>query len=238
MATSVEALPHMPNPPVILLATVYYIVTAKSILSETDILKEVEQKWNDGLRAVTEMELVAVLDGSGFEKQEGRPLAQAVMDYYGGKEFYVNNPTLGDVKVGKRGIKSGVQHKPIYGTKIEGYKALKEIISDGIVINASRNYADRRNDIIYIAAPVKIGGDIYYAGIIINRNAEESMQNYYLHDVITIEKNSFSLKDTEAQNESARMDETVSPHTILQQLNNINSLSEKDVISDEGRFFF
>lgn len=246
---------------------------AEGILSELDIVKEIEQKWNDGLRAaaenraavgseveqtpenikpfeitkrkalenmraVTEMEPVAVLDGSGFEKQEGRPLSQAVMDYYGGKEFYVNNPTLGKVKVGKRGIKSSVQHRPIYGTKIEGYKALKEIISDGIVINASRNYADRRNDRICIAAPVKIGGDIYYAGIIINRNTKKSIQNYYLHDVITIEKNSFSLKDTEAQNESARMDETVSPYTILQQLNNINSLSEKDVISDEGRFSF
>ncbi|MFQ9811199.1 MAG: hypothetical protein ACLRYB_18120 [Segatella copri] len=34
------------------------------------------------------------------------------------------------------------------------------------------------------------------------------------------------------------MDETVSPYTILQQLNNINNLSEKDVISDEGRFSF
>ncbi|MDO4486026.1 MAG: peptidoglycan DD-metalloendopeptidase family protein [Bacillota bacterium] len=188
------------------------------------------------MKTVTDMSPVVTLDGSGFEKREGRSLSQAVMDYYGGKEFYVNNPTLGDVKVGKRGIKSSVQHRPVYGTKIEGFKALKEIISGGEVINASRNYAGKRNDRICVAAPIKIGNDIYYAGVIINRNADEGMQNYYLHDVITIEKNSFSLKDTEAQNESARMDETVSPYTILQQLNNINNLSEKDVISDEGRF--
>ena len=190
------------------------------------------------MKKVTEMSPVATLDGSGFEKQEGRPLSQAVMDYYGGEEFYVNNPTLGEVRVGKRGIKSSVQHRPLYGTKIEGLKALKEIISDGVVINASRNYAGKRNDRICVAAPIRIGDDIYYAGVIINRNADEGMQNYYLHDVITIEKNSLSLKDTEAQYESARMDETVSPYTILQQLNNINNLSEKDVISDEGRFSF
>lgn len=190
------------------------------------------------MKKVTEMSPVATLDGSGFEKQEGRPLSQAVMDYYGGEEFYVNNPTLGEVRVGKRGIKSSVQHRPLYGTKIEGFKALKEIISDGVVINASRNYAGKRNDRICVAAPIRIGDDIYYAGVIINRNADEGMQNYYLHDVITIEKNSLSLKDTEAQYESARMDETVSPYTILQQLNNINNLSEKDVISDEGRFSF
>lgn len=106
----------------------------------------------------------------------------------------------------------------------------------GVVINASRNYAGKRNDRICVAAPIRIGDDIYYAGVIINRNADEDMQNYYLHDVITIEKNSLSLKDTEAQYESARMDETVSPYTIFQQLNNINNLSENDVISDEGRF--
>lgn len=188
------------------------------------------------MKTVTEMPPVVTLDGSGFTKKEGRPLSQAVMDYYGGNEFYVNNPTLGDVKVGKRGIKSSVQHRPIYGTKIEGFKALKEIISDGLVINASRNYAGRRNDRICIAAPIKIGDEIHYAGVVINRNVEEDMQNYYLHDVITIEKNSLSLKDTETQNETARMDETVSPYTILQQLNNINNLSENDVISDEGRF--
>lgn len=188
------------------------------------------------MKDVTEMEPVITLDGSGFKKQEGRSLSQAVMDYYGGKEFYVNNPTIGEVKVGKRGIKSSVQHRPIYGTKIEGFKALKEIIAGGEVINASRNYAGKRNDRICVAAPIKIGDDTYYAGVIINRNIDEGMQNYYLHDVITIEKNSLSLKDTEAQHESARMDETVSPYTILQQLNNINNLSEKDVISDEGRF--
>ncbi|MFQ9811200.1 MAG: hypothetical protein ACLRYB_18125 [Segatella copri] len=46
------------------------------------------------MKKVTEMSPVATLDGSGFEKQEGRPLSQAVMDYYGGeRSFYVNNPT-------------------------------------------------------------------------------------------------------------------------------------------------
>ena len=85
----------------------------------------------ENMKKVTEMSPVVTLDGSGFEKQEGRSLSQAVMDYYGGEEFYANNPTLGEVRVGKRGIKSSVQHRPLYGMKIEGFKALKEIISDG-----------------------------------------------------------------------------------------------------------
>ena len=127
--------------------------------SELDILKEFEKMWTDGLMRAAENRvavgsvgtevrrqarqrvqpfditrseiLVVTLDGSGFEKQEGRSLSQAVMDYYGGEEFYANNPTLGEVRVGKRGIKSSVQHRPLYGMKIEGFKALKEIISDG-----------------------------------------------------------------------------------------------------------
>ena len=53
----------MPNPSVILLAVVYYIMTAKSILSEPDILKEVN------------------MTGEEFAKDEKR-LSEQVSDYF------------------------------------------------------------------------------------------------------------------------------------------------------------
>ncbi|MBS6295908.1 MAG: peptidoglycan DD-metalloendopeptidase family protein [Dialister sp.] len=187
------------------------------------------------MKKVTEMSPVATLDGSGFEKQEGRPLSQAVMDYYGGKEFYVNNPTLGEVKVGKRGIKSGAQHK-LYGSKIEGFKALREVIEDGYVINVSRDYKNDGTDRVILVAPIEIKDEPYYMGVVINRTKSNDIQNYYIHNVILEEKNNIP-KDTDTGNRHERVD-VVSPYTILQQLNNINNLSEKDVISDEGRFSF
>lgn len=189
------------------------------------------------MKTVTDMSPVVTLDGSGFEKQEGRPLSQAVMDYYGGKEFYVNNSTLGEVKVGKRGIKSGVQHK-LYGSKIDGFKGLREVISNGKIINVTENYSGNENDRVMIAAPIMIGDEEYYMGVVVNRNLPKNVQNYYLHDVIWVEKNSLATKDTGIQKDSERIGKPVSPYTILQQLNNINNLSEKDVISDEGRFSF
>lgn len=187
------------------------------------------------MKTVTDMSPVVTLDGSGFEKQEGRPLSQAVMDYYGGKEFYVNNSTLGEVKVGKRGIKSGVQHK-LYGSKIDGFKGLREVISNGKIINVTENYSGNENDRVMIAAPIMIGDEEYYMGVVVNRNLPKNVQNYYLHDVIWVEKNSLATKDTGTPKGSERIGKSVSPYTILQQLNNINSLSENDVISDEGRF--
>ena len=196
-----------------------------------------KKKALENMRDVTEMGPVVTLDGSGFEKQEGRTLSQAVMDYYGGKEFYVNNPTLGDVKVGKRGIKSGVQHK-LYGSKIDGFKGLKEVISNGRIINVTKNYAGGRNNRVMLAAPITIGEKPYYMGVVINRNLADNVQNYYLHEVILVEKNSPATKDTGVLKDSERVGKPVSPYTILQQLNNINNLSEKDVISDEGRFSF
>lgn len=189
------------------------------------------------MKTVTDMSPVVTLDGSGFEKQEGRPLSQAVMDYYGGKEFYVNNSTLGEVKVGKRGIKSGVQHK-LYGSKIDGFKGLREVISNGKIINVTENYSGNENDRVMIAALIMIGDEEYYMGVVVNRNLPKNVQNYYLHDVIWVEKNSLATKDTGIQKDSERIGKPVSPYTILQQLNNINNLSEKDVISDEGRFSF
>lgn len=187
----------------------------------------------ENMKKVAEMSPVVELDGSGFKKQEGRSLSQAVMDYYGGKEFYVNNPTLGDVKVGKRGIKAGTQHK-LYGSKIEGFKALREVIEDGYVINVSQDYKNDGTDRVILATPIEIDGKTYYMGAVVNRTKSNNIQNYYIHDVILEEKNNIP-KDTDTDKRHGRVD-VVSPYNILQQLNNINNLSEKDVISDEGRF--
>ena len=187
------------------------------------------------MKAVAEMSSVITLDGSGFTKQEGRPLSQAVMDYYGGKEFYVNNSVIGDVKVGKRGIKSGAQHKPLYEAKIDGFKALKEVIQNGLIINVAQDYKNDGTDRVILAAPIKIKDKMYYMGTVINRMKSNDMQNYYIHDVILAEKNNIP-QDTDTDNRHGRVGNVVSPYTILQQLNNINTLSEKDVISDEGRF--
>lgn len=191
----------------------------------------------DNMKAVTEMESVAHLDGSGFEKQDGRSLSQAVMDYYGGNEFTVDNPYLGKIKVGKRGIKSDTQHRPLYGAKIESFKALKEVIANGEIINVTGNYDNKAYDRVMLVAPISIAEAEYYMGVIVKRNKPINSQIYYIHDVILQEKNSLPLKDTAELYESRpRIGETVSPYIILQQLNNINSLTEKDVITDEGRF--
>ena len=212
------------------------------------------------LQNVTKMDSVCSLDGTGFEKQEGRSLSQAVMDYYGGEEFIVHNASIGDVKVGKRGIKADTQHKPLYGAKIKSFKALKEVIGEGKVINASKRYEGKNYDRLIVAAPIEIEGISYYMGVVINRDKAINSQTYYIHDVILTEKNnsplkdtaeliksrprvgevvsenSLPLKDTETQTGITRVGETVSPYIILQQLNNINNLTEKDIISDEGRF--
>lgn len=194
-----------------------------------------KQQALDNMRAVTEMEPVAHLDGSGFEKQDGRRLSQAVMDYYGGNEFTVDNPYLGKIKVGKRGIKSDTQHRPLYGTKIESFKALKEVIANGEIINVAGNYEEKAYDRVMLSAPISIAGTEYYMGVVINRSVNMGLQNYYLHDVILTKKNSSGIKDSVTET-GLRVSRTTSPYIILQQLNNINSLTEKDVITDEGRF--
>lgn len=211
----------------------------KFSLNSTDIreFNMTKQLALDNMRTVTEMESVTHLDGSGFEKQDGRSLSQAVMDYYGGNEFTVENPYLGKIKVGKRGIKSDTQHRPLYGAKIESFKALKEVIANGEIINVTGNYDNKAYDRVMLAAPISIAEAEYYMGVIVKRNRPINSQTYYIHDVILQEKNSLPLKDTAELYESRpRIGETVSPYIILQQLNNINNLTEKNIITDEGRF--
>lgn len=162
----------------------------------------------ENMKTVTEMSPVVTLDGSVFLKKEGRTLSQAVMDYYCGKEFYVNNPTLGEVKVGKHGIKAGVQHK-LYGSKIEGVKGLREIIHNGFIVNVAQDYKNDGTDRVILAVPKKIKDEAYYMGVIINRTKSNDIQNYYIHAVVLEEKNNIP-KDTDTDNWHGRVD-VVSP---------------------------
>lgn len=221
-------------------------VTNENPTTDTDIryqLKGSEIKKFDinktqvlaNMKAVTEMESVCDLDGSGFNNIDDRKLSDTIMKSYDSNPFTVHNHTLGDVNVTKRGVKSSTQHKPLYGTKIEGFKAIKHVIRYGEVINVKGEYAGKSYDRVIVAAPIRIGENEYYMGVVINRNAKDNLQNYYLHDVVLAKRNSPAVKDS-VTTSGLRVDRTVSPYSILQQLNNINSLTEKDIVSEEGRF--
>lgn len=187
------------------------------------------------MRNVAKMDSVCSLGGEGFESEDGKKLSDAIMESYGNHPFMEHNKTLGDVKVTKRGIKSSTQHKPLYGTKIEGFKAIREVIREGEVIHATKNYNNKNYDRVIVAAPIEISENQYYMGVIINRSHKENLQNYYIHDVVLAKRNSPAIKDSVTTN-GLRVDRTVSPYIILQQLNDINNLTEKDIVSDEGKF--
>lgn len=189
----------------------------------------------DNMKSVTEMDSVCNLDGSGFENSGDGRLSNIIIDSFKDVPFTVENEVLGKIQVTKRGIKSGTQHKPLYGTKIEGFKAIKNVLESGKVISATRDYNEKGYDRIMLAAPIKIGVEKYYMGVVINRSINDKLQNYYLHDVILAKRNSPAINDSVVTSD-LRVDRTVSPYIILQQLNNINNLSEKDIISDEGKF--
>lgn len=118
MAISVEALPHMPNPSVILLAVVYYIMTAKSILSEPDTLKEVN------------------MTGEEFAKDEKR-LSEQVSDYFNTLGNIAHNDIIGDVELGYETIMNDISHG-VGRKKAISFKAVPDVIEKKEIIDTKK----------------------------------------------------------------------------------------------------
>lgn len=73
-------------------------------------------------------------------------------------------------------------------------------------------------------------------GVVVRRNPSNSYQAFYLHDVVVIEKSKAALSGAANPNGSVAHSVHASVTNILQQIANVNNLTEADISSDEGRF--
>lgn len=184
----------------------------------------------DNMKFVAGMEPVKSVRAGEFSEGEGR-YTDKIAQYFSSIGT-VSNKVVGDVSLTRRGIKESWGHKGNYG-KVDAFRAVPEVIKEGRVIDAQYDWKGRGYDTIVIAAPITIDEIPYFTAVVIKRVNSNNMQRYYLHDVLAIKKEQFA----KAQAVERTPDSDTSPMiSLLQQLNNVNSLTEGDIVSDEGKF--
>lgn len=139
-----------------------------------------ETEIKAGMQNVAAMEPVAEITGDEFPKSE-TGLTDQVDEYFRKIGGNVHDPQLGDVVIDRRGVKSDIAHG-IGRKKAASFAAVPAVIEQGSVIDYQHNWKGRHFDTAVVAAPVTIGGEPYFAGVVLERNAEEN--RFYLHEVL------------------------------------------------------
>ncbi len=151
-------------------------------------------------------------------------VVKAVGDFFDSVGGTVENPQLGDVTLGRRGIKSDLAHG-VGRNKVAAFMAVPSILERGNVVDYQVNWKGRGYDTAVVAAPIQIEGVAYLAGVLLKRS--NSVNRFYVHEVLTIEEGTALFNQAALQNEDVDSGSDVpSMNSILQRV-----LDVKDQIS-------
>lgn len=137
-----------------------------------------------GITAVAGMSAVSSL--KGYEVSlKASDIVRTIGEYYESLGGVVENPQLGDVTLSKRGIKADLAHG-IGREKAAAFVAVPDILQQGQVVDYQTNWKGRGYDTAVVAAPIKIDGTEYMAGVLLKRTNSEN--KFYIHEVLAIKK--------------------------------------------------
>lgn len=135
--------------------------------------------------SLANMESVANI---GVEKLEKTGIApkKTFTDYFESLGNNIYSPEFGDIELSNASVKSEIRHG-LTSEKIASMEAIPSIIEKGKVI-FHKNKGERSSNVerIVVAAPIKIGTEEYYMGVMLQRDSNS--QRLYLHNVASIRK--------------------------------------------------
>lgn len=134
----------------------------------------------ENIQRVASMEPVASISGEEFRKGATNLITQ-VENFFSEQGNRAHNPQLGEVVLDRRGVKSDIGHG-IGRKKAAAFAAVPEVIAQGQVVDYQSNWKDRGYDTAVIAAPIRIGGQPYLAGVVVIRS--RLTNRFYLHEVL------------------------------------------------------
>ena len=134
----------------------------------------------ENIQRVASMEPVASITGEEFRKGDTDLITQ-VENFFSEQGNRAYNPQLGEVVLDRRGVKSDIGHG-IGRKKAAAFAAVPEVIAQGQVVDYQSNWKDRGYDTAVIAAPIRIGGQPYLAGVVVIRS--RLTNRFYLHEVL------------------------------------------------------
>nr|DAW33960.1 MAG TPA: nuclease [Bacteriophage sp.] len=160
-------------------------------------------------------------------------VVKAVGDFFDSVGGTVENPQLGDVTLGRRGIKSDLAHG-VGRNKVAAFMAVPSILERGNVVDYQVNWKGRGYDTAVVAAPIQIEGVAYLAGVLLKRS--NSVNRFYVHEVLTIEEGTALFNQAALQNEDVDSGSDVpSMNSILQRVLDVkNQISAAEHTAEAG----
>lgn len=157
---------------------------AEAHFEDSDFSEETIQKNIDTIR--NGKSIVTVSDT--IEPDENGKHTKAIKEYFDKAGRIVHNPVIGDVTIANSGIKHTIA-KGVYPNKIASFKAVRDVIEKGQIVNAEKNWKSRSYDSVVIASKVTLGDQDCLMGVVVKRQPAKkgySSQTYDVHEVIII----------------------------------------------------
>lgn len=200
-------------------------------------VKLTEEQIQENIRTVAGMESVATVDTFAFTTKE---LKQQIIEYFESIGGEVENKTLGSVTLNSRGVKDSMAHG-IGKEKAAAFKAVPEVIQNGLIVDWENNWKNRGYDSAIVSAPIEIvnngASDRYYVGVVVIR--KDAMQRFYTHEVvIQKEDDARAVQTGVLNNQYLPGDASRLPiKSILDQINNVNPSAEiSSEVGEETKF--
>ena len=123
---------------------------------------------------------VAELTGNEFSKIEGMSLTDQVEKYFSSFGNTVSSPFFGNVILDREGADSSLAHG-MGRLKAVAYAGVKDVIENGVIIDADCNHKERGYNSFIVASPIKINDENYICEVVLKQNLKET--KFYLHEV-------------------------------------------------------
>ena len=212
----------------------------------------------ENMKVVTSMDNVATLKGDEI-KGKPKEVIDAATTYFNEIGNSVHNVDLGDITLSRRGAKATVNHGKVYDNKSSAIAALKEVLTNGKIIDAQRNWKGKDFDTVVLAAPVEIAKKDNYMAVVLKRRINEkkpksSYQSFYVHAIGWADTKKQSSRPfaiaTESGNPETSSGSTTAIDSLLDMLVEVNSLKnhkgsqatdieasiKSKIVSHEGKF--
>lgn len=148
-------------------------------------------KIKENIPQIEGMEPVSTLTGTEFSPQEGQRLSDQVLQFFNSIGNSVKRNGLGPVSLTKRGIKSDIMHG-LGRAKAISFGAIPDVIQYGKQIDFVPNWENSGEDSFIFAAPIKVGNDTEYMGVVVLRGKDN---HYYLHEVVDSNGNFIQIQE-------------------------------------------
>ena len=170
-----------------------------------------ETEITSNINKLAQMESVSDIDGDKLKKSGLKPseIFERFFDSLGNNIY---SEEFGDIALKKSSVKSEIRHG-ITAEKIASIEAIPDVIKKGKVIFFETK-KDSDVDRIVVAAPINIGKESYYMGVMLQRDSQN--QRLYLHNVVIEKETSTDSQADLLTTGALENDERLFVTTILQ----------------------